>query len=63
MSKPASKTLIGAFTAGAIVLAVLAVVIFGSGRFFKKTFVNVMYFHGSVKGLNVGSPSCSGASA
>ena len=56
MSKPASKTLIGAFTAGAIVLAVLAVVIFGSGKFFKKTFVNVMYFHGSVKGLNVGSP-------
>jgi len=56
MSKPASKTLIGAFTAGAIVLAVLAVVIFGSGKFFKKTFINVMYFHGSVKGLNVGSP-------
>ncbi len=56
MSKPASKTLIGAFTAGAIVLAVLAVVVFGSGRFFKKTFVNVMYFHGSVKGLSVGSP-------
>lgn len=56
MSKPASKTLIGAFTAGAVVLAVLAVVIFGSGRFFKKTFVNVMYFHGSVKGLSVGSP-------
>jgi paraquat-inducible protein B len=56
MGKPASNTLIGVFIAGAIVLAVAAVVIFGSGRFFTKTFLNVMYFHNSVKGLNVGSP-------
>ena len=56
MGKQASNTLIGAFIAGAIALAVAAVIIFGSGRFFTKTFVNVMYFHDSVKGLNVGSP-------
>jgi paraquat-inducible protein B len=56
MSKPANKTLIGAFVAGSAVLAVAAVIIFGSGRLFKHTFVNVMYFQGSVKGLNVGSP-------
>lgn len=56
MSKPASKTLIGAFVIGAISLAVIAVVIFGSGRFFVKKFPLVMYFEGSVAGLNVGSP-------
>ena len=56
MSKPASKTLIGAFVAGALLLAVVAIIVFGSGRFFTKTLINVMYFHGSVKGLNVGSP-------
>ena len=56
MSKPASKTLIGAFVIGALLLAVVAIIVFGSGRFFTKTLINVMYFHGSVKGLNVGSP-------
>ena len=56
MGKPASNTLIGAFIAGAVVLAVAAVIIFGSGRFFTKTFANVMYFRDSVKGLNVGAP-------
>ena len=56
MSKQANKTVIGAFVVGAVVLAVCGVLIFGSGRFFSKTFINVMYFHGSIKGLNVGSP-------
>jgi len=56
MSKPASKTLIGAFVIGAIFLAVIAVIIFGSGRFFVKKWPIVMYFEGSVAGLNVGSP-------
>jgi paraquat-inducible protein B len=56
MSKPASKTLIGAFVIGAIALAVIAVIIFGSGRFFVKKWPYVMFFEGSVAGLNVGSP-------
>jgi paraquat-inducible protein B len=56
MSKQPNKTMIGAFVAGAVLLAVCAVLIFGSGRLFAKTFVNVMYFRGSIKGLNVGSP-------
>jgi paraquat-inducible protein B len=56
MSKPASKTLIGAFVIGAILLAVIAVVIFGSGRFFAKKLRLVMYFEGSVAGLNIGAP-------
>src|SRR5512142_3288249 len=56
MSKTASKTLIGAFVIGAVVLAVILLIILGSGRLFSRTFINVMYFRGSVKGLNVGSP-------
>jgi paraquat-inducible protein B len=56
MSKPANKTLIGAFVVGAVVLAVAAIVLFGSGRFFKDTDEWVAFFPGSVKGLNVGSP-------
>lgn len=56
MSKPASKTLIGAFVVGALALAVIAVVVFGSGKFFTKKIVYVMFFEGSVKGLSVGSP-------
>jgi paraquat-inducible protein B len=56
MSKPASKTLIGAFVAGAIALGVIGIVIFGSGKFFTKKMTCVMFFEGSVAGLNVGAP-------
>lgn len=56
MSKPANKTLIGAFVVGAVALAVAAIVLFGSGRFFKETDSWVAFFPGSVSGLNVGSP-------
>ena len=56
MSKPANKTLIGAFVVGAAVLAVVAIVLFGSGKFFRKTEPWLTFFDGSVRGLNVGSP-------
>jgi len=56
MSKAASKTLIGVFVLGAIALGVIAVIIFGSGKFLTKRPVYVMFFEGSVKGLNEGSP-------
>ena len=56
MSKPANKTLIGAFVVGAIALIASAIVLFGSGRFFRDISINVAFFEGSVKGLNVGSP-------
>ncbi len=56
MSKPANKTMIGAFVVGAVVLAVTAVVLFGSGKFFRKTEPWLTFFQGSVKGLNIGSP-------
>ena len=56
MSKKTSKTLIGAFVVGAIALLVVAVLVFGSGKFFAPTRKFVMFFSGSVKGLNVGAP-------
>ena len=55
MSKKASKSLIGAFLVGALVLAVAGLVVFGSGKFFTKTYPYILYFEGSVKGLSVGS--------
>ena len=55
MSKPANKTMIGAFVLGAVVLAVVAIVLFGSGKFFRKTETYLTFFEGSLKGLNIGS--------
>ena len=56
MAKKVNRTLIGAFVLGAIVLVVAGVMVFGSGKFFSKKNTYVMFFDGSVKGLNVGSP-------
>jgi paraquat-inducible protein B len=56
MSKPANKRLIGVFVLGAIALLVVAIVVLGSGKLFRKTFKAVCFFEGSVGGLNVGSP-------
>ncbi|MCB2185229.1 MAG: MCE family protein [Deltaproteobacteria bacterium] len=56
MSRQANKTLVGAFVVGALALAMAGVMIFGSGKLFKKTKDFVMYFQGGVGGLNVGAP-------
>ena len=56
MSKPANKTVIGIFVVVALALVVVAVLVLGSGKFFKNNPKFVMYFKGSVKGLAVGSP-------
>jgi paraquat-inducible protein B len=56
MSKKASKTLIGAFVLGALVLVVAGLIIFGSGKFLTQNVKYVMFFEGSVKGLQVGAP-------
>jgi paraquat-inducible protein B len=48
--------MIGAFVVGAVALAVAAIILFGSGKFFRKTDLWLTFFQGSVKGLNVGSP-------
>jgi paraquat-inducible protein B len=55
MSKQASKSLIGAFVLGAIFLVVAGIVVFGSGKFFTKAKKNVVFFEGSVKGLQIGA--------
>ena len=57
------KLVIGVFIIGAVALAVAGAIIFGSGRFFKKANLYVMYFSGSVKGLQVGAPVSSGGLA
>jgi len=56
MSKQASKTVIGGFVVGALILVIAGVLVFGSGKFFKKTTDFVLYFEGSVNGLYVGAP-------
>src|SRR5512136_1190581 len=56
MSKQANKTVIGIFVVGAIALVVIAIVVLGSGKFFRKTFKAVCFFEGSVGGLNIGAP-------
>ena len=41
---------------GGIGLAVLAILVFGSGKFFQQKSMHVMFFEGSVQGLSVGAP-------
>jgi paraquat-inducible protein B len=56
MNKKISPTLIGAFVIGAVALLVIAVIAFGSGRLFRQTKEFVVYFDGTVNGLNIGAP-------
>ncbi len=56
MNGKASRTLIGAFVVGAVVLIVAGLMVFGGGKFMKKTQEFVCFFEGSVKGLSVGAP-------
>jgi len=56
MGKRASPAVVGAFVIGAVILAVVAVAAFGSGRFFRTTYSYVLYFSGDVNGLNAGAP-------
>ena len=56
MSKQANPTLIGAFVLGAIALFVAALLLFGGGDFFAEKRRYVMFFEGTVTGLDVGAP-------
>lgn len=56
MGKQASRTVIGAFVVGAIALAVAGILVFGSGKLLSKQARFVMFFGGSLKGLQVGAP-------
>ncbi len=56
MNNRVSPALIGAFVLGALALVVVAMVMFGSGQWFRKTKEFVLYFDSSVNGLRVGAP-------
>jgi len=56
MSKKANPAVIGIFLVGAVVLSVMALFLFGSGKVFSKTESFVLYFSTSVNGLDVGAP-------
>jgi paraquat-inducible protein B len=55
INKP-NITFIGAFVLGAFVLVILGIITFGAEKYFSRQPTFVMYFEGSVKGLNVGAP-------
>jgi paraquat-inducible protein B len=55
MSKPSNPTLIGSFVLGAVLLLVVAVLLFGGAALFASKRTLVSYFPGSVKGLRQGS--------
>jgi paraquat-inducible protein B len=54
--KRANPQLIGAFIIGALVLTIVAIVVFGAGDFFAEKTKYVIFFRGSVDGLSVGAP-------
>jgi paraquat-inducible protein B len=57
MASPSGNpVVIGGFAVGALVIGVVAVILFGSGRLFEKTVPWVAYFDHSVTGLDVGAP-------
>jgi len=56
MAKPISKTFIGAFVLGALALTFGGIVVLGSGALFRDIKEVVMFFDGSVGGLQVGAP-------
>jgi paraquat-inducible protein B len=56
VSRRANPALIGSFVLGGVLLAVIAVVAFGSGQLFRDTERYISFFEGSVGGLNVGAP-------
>ena len=52
----ANTKLIGAFIVGAVALVIIVFLVFGSGKLFTKTYDYVVYFRGSVNGLDIGAP-------
>ena len=55
MSQKSNPALIGAFVLGALVVLIIAVITFGSGRLFRQAKEFVLYFDNSVNGLRVGA--------
>jgi paraquat-inducible protein B len=54
--KKASPKAVGGFVIGAVLLATIAVIVFGSGRIFQEREKYVAFFTGSLQGLRVGAP-------
>jgi paraquat-inducible protein B len=55
MSKKASPTVIGIFTLIGLILAGVAAVLFGAGKYFENTYPILLHFDKSAYGLQVGS--------
>jgi len=56
MSKKANPTVIGAFVLGAIAIITILILLLSGNLLFKKEAKVIMYFDGSVTGLNIGAP-------
>ncbi len=56
MGRTTNPALLGAFVVGALALAVVGLVVFGGGKFFRPTQRWVAYFEESIKGLSIGAP-------
>src|SRR3546814_14408160 len=52
----ARPAVIGAFVLGGLAIATAAILFFGGGRLFERTTHAVVFFEGSVAGLDIGSP-------
>ena len=56
MSRKVNYTMIGVFVVAALAVAVTGILILGAGKFFRDTKQFVVYFTGSLSGLDVGAP-------
>jgi len=56
MARKSNPKIIGGFVVGAIVLTIVGVMAFGGGQFLKPKTKAVMFFQGSLAGLDVGAP-------
>lgn len=56
MAKQSFKTAVGAFVIGGLTLLVAGIILLGGGRMFSDDIEYVLYFDGSVSGLNIGAP-------
>mgnify|MGYP001817035991 CR=1 FL=1 len=54
--KKANPKAVGGFVLGAILLAIVVILVFGGGKFFEEREKFVVYFPGSLQGLRVGAP-------
>src|SRR5258708_15633564 len=56
MARKTNPKLIGGFVVGALLLVIVGVLAFGGGEFLKPKGKGVIYFQGSLGGLDVGAP-------